>query len=453
MTKRKSLEEQLAPAPAFVREAMLNTKETLKPGVGAVIGRFFDELKQRQEPFDNPSPAVFTAVAQSESTLATLLRALGEFAPQVSTVAGRDLRSTYYKARSGIQNVNATIQPNATTSNIPRVPPAKWSMDWRLMYPGFRTTRKLADSSKKRHISSINRCADLLPSTDADGKLNFYTGFCLTEGFLEAGIKHKTISGYLGGLVALGKYSDAPVIDLNGIRYLVQHHLDLADMQEKEKVPRIEDLMEKGGFDFVAETTGNLRNQAAAMPAHAARVEILRQTVALLVIHMNKPARSGDAAKWIIGQDLMRHPCGSWELNWQQGKTRVDTDAGILWDEVSEILDELILAGRPDRFIHLRYDELQGANWLTLSNKIPEDGMPSERIKNAIGIPSHDLRTLAADYLRLHNPKSAPKLIRAHLGHGTLEAGEEYRALCKSDVADREWKDIKKKIQSGQLAA
>ncbi len=57
---------------------------------------------------------------------------------------------------------------------------------------------------------------------------------------------------------------------------------------------------------------------------------------------------------------------------------------------------------------------------------------------------------LAADYLRAYDPTSAPNIIRAHLGHGSLEAGEEYRALCDSDVADREWKDIKKKIQSGR---
>ena len=82
--ERLTENEHLAAAPAAVRRAMLDPKETLAPGSAAVVGRFFQALKALGNPFDSPSAQVFTTAAKSESTLATRLRAVSKYAPMVS---------------------------------------------------------------------------------------------------------------------------------------------------------------------------------------------------------------------------------------------------------------------------------------------------------------------------------------------------------------------------------
>jgi hypothetical protein len=58
-----------------------------------VVGRFFEILKRRGEPLDAPSRATFDLAATSESTLATLIRALERHAPQVCLAGGRECGS------------------------------------------------------------------------------------------------------------------------------------------------------------------------------------------------------------------------------------------------------------------------------------------------------------------------------------------------------------------------
>jgi hypothetical protein len=447
---RLTAKDHLSAAPAAVRRAMLDPEVTLAPGAAAVVGRFFQALKDFDDPFDSPSAQVFTVAAKSETTLATLLRSLGTYAPMVSTAAGRELRRAYYAQRPGNAVAPSRSKP-ATPSSPPSAAPSTWPLEWQLMYLGLKSSPGLKPSSLKRHYASIDRCASILADTDADGTLTFYTAYCLAERFRELGIKHWTIAGYLGGLISLGKHGGAQAAELNGVRMLVKYHLELADMEEKEKVARIEALMEKGGFEFIANTTGELRDRLAEMPGHVAQAHVLRQQIALLALHMNKPARTGDVSGWRLGKELIRQADGTWELEWLQEKNGAETAAGRLWHEVSEILDLLILEGRPDRFVNLRYHELQGKNWLTLKDENPDRKLPSQRIKETIGVPSHDLRTLAAEYLRSSDPRRAPDIIQTHLGHQTLKAGESYRISCESDAAARDWLDIKREIAMGKL--
>lgn len=114
---------------------------------------------------------------------------------------------------------------------------------------------------------------------------------------------------------------------------------------------------------------------------------------------------------------------------------------GAIWPEICEILDEWILDGRPDRLIHVRYQELVGRNWLTLDDSAPYRNLPTELTNAAIGVPSHDLRTLAADYMRRHDPARAADVIATHLGHGTRKAGEAYRAECDGAAAQATWQE------------
>jgi hypothetical protein len=76
--------------------------------------------------------------------------------------------------------------------------------------------------------------------------------------------------------------------------------------------------------------------------------------------------------------------------------------------------------------------------------------IPGLKMEASIGVPSHGLRTRAADYMRRNNPEIAARIIPTHLGHGTLEAGEEYSAECKSEAAVRAWqKDWQRIAKAG----
>jgi integrase len=121
----------------------------------------------------------------------------------------------------------------------------------------------------------------------------------------------------------------------------------------------------------------------------------------------------------------------------------------VLWPEVSALLDEFILGGRPDRLVHVRYRELIGRNWLTFAESPPRRALASDLARQALGVPPHDLRTLAADYLRRHDPASAAALVSAHLGHGTEAAGADYSVLCEGAAASRTWREARRRIGAG----
>ncbi|WP_340110343.1 hypothetical protein [Pikeienuella sp. HZG-20] len=441
MTRRKSIEEHLAAAPAAVRRAMIESRADLEPGAAAVTGRFFAVVKDRHEPTEAPGAGSFRAAAASESTLATLLRTLIRYAPDVSTAAAREVRAEWYARRPR----SAPKGGRPARSECALV--ASWPGSWRAMYPALRQAR-IKESSRTRYIDSISRCAQIVRRGAADERLTFYTAWRLSEAFRAGGTKIKpiTIANYLDALVALGRFAGADAGDLAGMRYMCDALRDEARMGEKRKIAPIADLMRKGGFEHIARRIGDMRTEAASLPDHSARKVLLLQTAAVSAIDMNKPARAGDMAGWRLGHDLWRATGGVWRLAWRQGKTGMTTEAGELWPEISEILDELILCGRPDRLIHLRYGEVIGKNWLTLSDAARPSKWPSERVNAAIGVPSHDLRTLAADYMRRHDPVIAARIISTHLGHATLKAGKEYSALSEGDAAARAWRMDRRRI-------
>lgn len=186
-------------------------------------------------------------------------------------------------------------------------------------------------------------------------------------------------------------------------------------------------------------------------PAWSAAAERLRRAAAILAVEINAYGRTGDVASWRLGVDLIREQWGAWRLAWRQGKTGKGQDVGELWPEVCEMLDELILGGRPRRYAGLRYAELLGRNWLTHAGEAFAARHPSDLVNEAIGVPLHDLRTLIADQLRRIDPARARDLIASMLGHASTAAGEEYRADCDGDWATREWREMRSQIAAGHL--
>lgn len=166
------------------------------------------------------------------------------------------------------------------------------------MYPFLRRAR-IKVSSRKRYIASISRCAQIVNAGGADECLTFYTAYCLEKAFKagEKDIRPITIANYLEGLIALGRLGGVNAESLDGMRYMRDALRDEAKLGEKLKVARINDLMKKGGFEYIAEVIGDLLIEADLMPDHSASKELLLQTVAFCAVEMNKPARIGDMSR------------------------------------------------------------------------------------------------------------------------------------------------------------
>ncbi|WP_273524643.1 hypothetical protein [Rhodosalinus sediminis] len=445
---RSRPEDHLAPAPVAVRRLMLEERTALEPGAAAVVGRFFAAVARRGESIHAPSAACFAEAAASEATFRTLLRALARYAPQTSTASARDVSRAWYAQRP--KPVRGAAPRSARTP--------EWPASWAPLCDALDHAR-IKESTRARYRASIDRCAAVVAEGLADASFGLLLAFQLAEAFVnhpdpKSRVRSITAANYVDALLAVGRKAGiAPVDDLDAMSVITQELRDEADAQGKLKTGRVHELMSRGGFAHVVERIADERDAAQALPHHSAARARHMQRAVLCAVLVNKPARRGDAGGWIIGRELTRAPSGDWRLEWAQEKTDRWTEAGVLWPEVSALLDMHILGGRPDRLIHLRYRELASRNWLTLTAHPARRALPSELVRQALGVPPHDLRTLAADYLRRNDPASAAGLISSHLGHGTQAAGADYRALCEGAAASRTWRRSRDSIATGAVTA
>ena len=434
--KRARIAELLAPAPATVRARMLAAADDLKPGAAAVVGRFFTIVAERGEPRDAPSRASFDAAAASEPTLHTLLSALARHAPEVSTAAGREARDAWYRRRSGGRGRRRGPAP------VPTSAPGSWPEAWRALYPGLRGAR-IADSSRRIYIRAVGRCAAVLGEIGEPPALTRWLGYRLMEAFEAKGLRPATIVAYLTALEALAKHGGVAPADVAGLKEMRSRaQLGVAAL-DALKVARVQALDDAGGYAAIMAVVASLAAQADAAPGWSAVADNRRRIAAILGVAMNAPARGGDVSGWVLGRDLIRTEDGRWRLSWTQGKTGGGVAMGALWPEVCGLLDDLILAGAPARMAQVIYRRLAGMNWLTRTPEAPQARYASTLVEKAIGAPLHDLRTLAADHLREHDPRTAPDVVSTLLGHRCAASCAAYRARAEGDAACRDWRAMR----------
>ena len=302
----------------------------------------------------------------------------------------------------------------------------------------------IAASTRKGYFGGINRCAAVVAEGLASDRLGFVTACELSEAFLfhpdeNRRVKPITAANYIEGLIALGAKGGVAEESLTAMRVIWRDLRDQAALDDKNNYARLAELMERGGYAHVADRIGELRARAHGLPAHSAAGRRCMQQAVVCAVILNKPPRKGDLVSWRFGKELVRDIDGTWRAAWDQEKTGGGTETGAIWPEICDVLDDWILGGRPDRLIHVRYNELVGRNWLSLNDTTPYRNLPSQLTKAAIGIPSHDLRTLAADYMRRYDPGRAANVISTHLGHTTVEASKAYRADCVGTDAQANW--------------
>ena len=437
-----NLDEVLKDVPAAIRGAMVDDASNLAPGAAQVMSRFWTSVRAGKGNAAMPAAEVYRAAAASESTFRCLLRTLSRYAPHVSTALARVVSEEWYARRP---------KPvTKTAATVDTIISAAWPETWRQMKPDL-DAAYIRSSTRKRYIASIDRCASIVAQGLASETHGFISACELSEAFLfhpdpERRVKPITAANYLEGLIALGAKGGVAEESLRAMRVISRDLRDQAELAAKNKYERLSSLMERGGYAHVADRIRELSERAHDLPAHtAARRRCMQQAVICAVI-MNKPPRKGDLVSWRFGDQIVRDVDGTWRAEWEQEKTGAATETGAIWPEICEILDEWILDGRPDRLIHIRYQELVGCNWLSLDGSQPYRNLPTELTKAAIGLPSHDLRTLAADYMRRHDPAHAAGVIATHLGHATRKAGNAYRAECDGAVGEAIWQEARKTI-------
>lgn len=432
----------LKDAPVAVRRAMLEDEENLAPGAAHVMGRFWSAVRARKGDLAMPGADAYRNAAASESTFRCLLRTLSTYAPHVCTAPAMVVSDEWYALRRRSAGRRAPVAA--------RPAGASWPSSWQLMKPGL-DGAAIRGSTRRRYFASIDRCAAIVSEGRAPEQFGFIAACELSEAFVfhpdeTRRVKPVTAANYIEGLIALGAHGGVTDASVAAMQVIARDLREEATLAEKNKYERLSGLMERGGFGYVAQRIGELRARAHDLPAHsAARRRCMQQAVVCAVI-LNKPPRKGDIVSWRIGEHLIRDVDATWRAEWEQEKTGWTTESGAIHPEICAILDEWILGGRPERLIQHRYHELQGRNWLSLEHEPPYRNLPSELTRAAIGVPSHDLRTLAADYMRRHNPARAADVIATHLGHRTREAGKPYRAECSGAAAQAIWMSARASI-------
>jgi hypothetical protein len=363
---------------------------------------------------------------------------LTAYAPHVNTAEAKAVSDEWYEKRKEVYGQKDKQTEKQGTVSMPIG--TSWPPAWQ-SYLSALQSAPIRDTSRDGYINGINRCADMVAAGFGSERLCFITALEIAEGLTEGedAVSPRTAAKYLYALIALGRYGGAPEPSLEAMRSVVGDLREEGKLLPKLKEERTAKLMERGGAGYIADRIAELRDAASTLPAHSAHTQLLQLQATFCGLILNKPPRRGDAVSWRIGEEVIRHPCGEWEVAWEQEKTGHETETGALWPEICELLDEWILGGRPSRQANIRYEHLKGCYLLTLSKRKADRRLPWSLAREAIGLPVHDLRTVAADYLRRFDPENAANIISTHLGHKAVASGDAYRSEMSAAAGQMKW--------------
>ncbi|SEK10335.1 hypothetical protein, partial [Marinovum algicola] len=300
---------RLKRVPVPVRDRMMAARADLPPGAITAVARFFDVLADREEDPDLPSRASFVAACGNESALGLLLRMLERHAPGICLAEGRGLRKGYYRARSSGTGAKGSAHPNRGTE------PRNWPAHWAALLPALQEA-PIGDSTLRRHVASVNRCAVLLPGLTCPPRIGWLLGWEMARSFRDEGLRPATIAGYLGGLVSLAAHGGVDPDAVAGLRSVQMSCLREARRTPKLKQSRIEALYAKGGYAEVVRAIVRELDRADDHADWRAKAETARATAAILAVTLNVPPRSGDISSWRLGEELVREPWCRVALNW-----------------------------------------------------------------------------------------------------------------------------------------
>lgn len=432
--------------PREVRAAMARAPAEVAPGAIDVMERFYAQLRRARQGYDCPPRACFDAAAVSEPTLATLLRTLERFVPAMSLAEGRAARKAWYRRRGGA----ARRQARGPLPLAEAGPPACWPKSWHPAHARL-VTESPKESTARRHIASLNRCAAELDKLGLTPTPDRFRALMLGEAFGAQGLSPRTVRNYLGAFLRLAQCLDADRETLEGLGDIFAVWKARGGRAVKQKDLKLEAFAEEGGtwHGLLDQALSLCADLEAAPGSWRAAAERARLQAVVLLIALNTIARTGDIAAWQFGRELKRRDDGSWSLRYRCIKTGQPVKYSRLWPETHAALDALLLAGRPERMLAERYAALDGRNWMRQTRKPVPAKYPSQLIKEIAKVSAHPLRTLAADVLRRIDPGESPKKISTWLGHRDPRSQEEYRLDGEGIAQSEAWARERARLKAG----
>lgn len=433
--------------PPPVRAAMSRVPAEVEPGAIAVLERFYKALRAHRRDYDCPPRVCFDAAAASESTLAALLRMLEYFVPEMSLAEGRVARKAWYKRRKG----TARSHSRKPVSLAEAGPPCYWPELWHPAYARL-VAESPRESTAKRHIDSLNRCAQELAKLCLTPSPDRFRALLLGETFSAQGLSPRTVRNYLGSFLRLAQCLGADRETRDGLADIFAVWRARAARAPKRKDLRLDSFAEEGGswHGLLREAMDLCAVHETGHTSWRAAEERSRLQSAVLLIGLNTNARTSDIAAWRIGNELKRREDGTWSLRYRSIKSGKSVKFGKLWPETHAALDTVLLAGRPERMLAERYAALDDCTWMRHTRKPVPAKYPSQLIKEITTLSSHPLRTLAADVLRRIDPGESPRKIAAWLGHHDLRSQEEYTHVGEGCAMSDGWAVEREAIRSAR---
>lgn len=434
--------------PGRVRAAMMADPGAVRPGAVDVLDRFYADLRARRTPSDCPPRATFDTAAGSEPTLATLLRTLEHFVPEMSLAEGREVRRAWYRKRGGA--VRTPLTPDAVPEDAP---PERWPVAWRPAH-GKLLASGCTSSTVRRYIASLNRCAVELAALGVAPEVDRFRALLLGETFAARGLSPRTVRNYLGAFLRLAQLLDLDADTRDGIANAFETWQARAALAPKQRTLKLESWHESGHSleTAIATATDLLAQIKEQTGGWRADLERRRRAAIVLLVALNTVPRTGDMARWRLGEELRRDPDGLWSLSYIAQKTGSLVSFSRLWPETCAALDLLLLSGRPDRMLATRYTALKGCNWLRHGHAPVPSKYPSQLIGELTGLSSHPLRTLAADLLLEIDPATGAEAAGALLGHRDGRSVDAYRAAAEGRAAAATWATFRDRLRAGRYA-
>jgi hypothetical protein len=210
---------------------------------------------------------------------------------------------------------------------------------------------------------------------------------------------------------------------LNFLRQLKEGFRREAKLERTRKEEVLQEFPHTLGDIYL--TAMNLLEQANEMPAHQDAAFHARMDSALIGLSCNAPLRCSDLHRLRIGREIVRDEQG-WRLRLEQKKNQQRYHL-LVWPEVAEMLDALLLDGRSPEALGQRLKELDGCylfSWDGGSTPV-DDLWPTKVWIRHFGVGEHYVRSLWCSYYAEEDPDNA-WAASALVGHGSERTRQAY---------------------------
>lgn len=428
------------PTDVIVRmQDHLRQREFPQRGMVAAMQDFYARLAAAGLPPALVTEDIYDAVATSRSRLRILLKGLSMFAPDVPLAPAAQVTQRWDAWLNG--KYGKKPKKKRFTRRIGTAP-EDWPPAWRDALPALdKTVRpyrsrlaRLAPKTREAVISAVGLLDKSRAWAAGQGvEVGTELSAELFEAFmryllLERKVSFGTAAGYCERLrmffLRAGLFDEA---SLRTLTDLIGVLTEEATDKDPGKWQCLRAFRKQFSLADVLHKAIAADKKAQTHAGHAATALRLRQKALAYALLVNTGDRQGDLRRFRIGVDIERGLDGLWCHDTRQRKTCGKKALGPLWPGTSALIDAHLLADRPAWMIDHRVAELHGANLLTLSDNILNNGFVNCRLKDDFGIHGHLVRTLINDLIRRHRP-DALWASQHMLGHTDRFMQQAYRS-------------------------